>query len=226
MPRARPSLPRFCDPEEFSQDPRKTNHGSTLYVRCLDCGGPAWFDLSKRVGQCYTCSTIHKLHKHYKHWSDDAILDACDLRLPDYYMPGTRAPEIIHPIPLSSRALAYIASRGITPQTLTLFPFLHEVEHWGKRWLCWQNVAGSYELRELFGKERAMPRGSTKTYSRFVRRPGTHVVLGEGLFSDRWFFPTLIGSCETDRLVVSCGSRSPFPQESPRCIWFVISSIG
>ena len=64
-----------------------------------------------------------------------------------------------------------------------LFPVLQEVTHWGKTWLCWTNVAGSYELREVFGTERAMPRGSTKTYSRFDVRPGAHVVVGEGLFS-------------------------------------------
>jgi len=44
-------------------------------------------------------------------------------------------------------------------------------------------VASSYELREVFGTERAMPRGSTKTYSRVDLRPGAHVVVGEGLFS-------------------------------------------
>jgi hypothetical protein len=79
--------------------------------------------------------------------------------------------------------MRYIASRGVSHKTLLLFPVLQEVKHWGKTWLCWLNVAGSYELREVFGTERAMPRGSTKTYSRFDHRPGAHVVVGEGLFS-------------------------------------------
>src|SRR5438105_1789230 len=49
------NLPRFCDPDEFDQDPGKQNHFPTVYIRCLDCGGPAWFNISKRAGQCYIC---------------------------------------------------------------------------------------------------------------------------------------------------------------------------
>jgi hypothetical protein len=182
MPPTR-NLPRFCAPDEFDQDPGKQNHFPTVYVRCLDCGGPAWFNISKRAGQCYTCGKVHKLHQHYQDWSDDAIVAQCDLTLPAYRTQTSREPVIIHPVPLSSRALAYIASRGISQMTLLLFPVLQEVTHWGKTWLCWTNVAGSYELREVFGTARAMPRGSTKTYSRFDLRPGAHVVVGEGLFS-------------------------------------------
>ena len=37
---------------------------------------------------------------------------------------------------------------------------------------------------------------------------------------------SLIETCEADRLVVSCGSRSPLQQESRRCAFFIISSIG
>ena len=182
MPPTR-NFPRFCDPNEFEQDPGKQNHFPTVYIRCLDCEGPAWFNISKRAGQCYTCGKVHKLHKHYKDWSDDAIVAQCDLTLPAYQIPTSREPETIHPVPLSSQALRYIASRGISQKTLLFFPVLQEVKHWGKTWLCWTIVAGSYELREVFGTERAMPRGSTKTYSRFDLRPGTHVVVGEGLFS-------------------------------------------
>ena len=177
------NLPRFCHPDEFDQDPGKQNHFPTVYIRCLDCGGPAWFNITKRAGQCYTCGKVHKLHQHYKDWSDADIAAQCDLTLPAYRTRVSQEPEIIHPVPLSSRALAYIESRGISHKTLLLFPVLQEVKHWGKTWLCWLNVAGSYELREIFGTKRAMPRGSTKTYSRFDLRPGTHVVVGEGLFS-------------------------------------------
>jgi hypothetical protein len=177
------NLPRFCDPDEFEQDPGKPNHFPTVYVRCLDCGGPAWFNISKRAGQCYKCNKVHKLHRHYKDWTDTAIVARCDLTLPAYRTQTSREPETIHPVPLASQALRYIESRGISHKTLLLFPVLQEVKHWGKPWLCWLNVAGSYELREIFGTERAMPRGSTKTYSRFDLRPGTHVVVGEGLFS-------------------------------------------
>src|SRR4030095_11374191 len=182
MPPTR-NLPRFCDPDEFHQDPGKQNHFPTVYVRCLDCGGPAWFNIAKRAGQCYTCGKVHKLHQHYKAWSDADIVAQCDLTLPAYQTQTSHDPVIIHPVPLSSRALAYIESRGISQKTLLLFPILQEVKHAGKTWLCWTNVAGSYELREVFGTARAMPRGSTKTYSRFDLRPGDHVVVGEGLFS-------------------------------------------
>jgi Toprim-like len=182
MPPSR-NLPRFCDPDEFVQDPGKQNHFPTVYIRCLDCGGPAWFNLSDRYGQCYICDKVHKLHSHFKDWSDADIVARCDLTLPAYRTQTSREPETIRPVSLSSRALAYIASRGISQMTLLLFPVLQEVKHWGKTWLCWLNVAGSYELREVFGTERAMPRGSTKTYSRFDLRPGAHVVVGEGLFS-------------------------------------------
>lgn len=182
MPRTR-NFPRFCDPKEFVQDPKKQNHLPTVYIRCLDCGGPAWFNISTRSGQCYTCAKVHKLHKHYRDWSDADIVARCDLTLPAYQTQTSQEPGTIHPVPLSSRALAYIESRGISQKTLLLFPVLQEVEHWGKTWLCWINVAGSYELREIFGTARAMPRGSTKTYSRVDLRPGSHVVVGEGLFS-------------------------------------------
>src|SRR5438477_2451817 len=106
-------LPRFCDPDEFDQDPGKQNHFPTVYIRCLDCGGPAWFHFTKRYGQCYKCAKVHKLHKHYKDWSDDAVVARCDLTLPAYRTRAHSEPEIIHPVPLSSRALAYIESRGI-----------------------------------------------------------------------------------------------------------------
>ena len=91
MPPTR-NFPRFCDPDEFEQDPGKQNHFPTVYIRCLDCGGPAWFNISKRAGQCYTCDKVHKLHKHYKDWSDDAIVAQCDLTLPDYHTPTSREP--------------------------------------------------------------------------------------------------------------------------------------
>jgi len=177
------NFPRFCDPDEFEQDQNKKNYMPIVYIRCLDCGGPAWFNISKRYGQCYTCEKVHKLHRHYREWSDDAIVARCDLTLPAFRTWESQEPETIHPVPLSSQALRYIESRGISQKTLLLFPVLQEVKHWGKTWLCWTNVAGSYELREIFGTERAMPRGSTKTYSRFDLRPGTHVLVGEGLFS-------------------------------------------
>jgi hypothetical protein len=160
MPPTR-NLPRFCDPDEFDQDPGKQNHFPTVYVRCLDCGGPAWFSITKRYGQCYTCGKVHKLHKHYKDWSDADIVAQCDLTLPAYQTQTSREPETIHPVPLSSRALAYIASRGISQKTLLLFPVLQEVKHWGKTWLCWTNAAGSYELREIFGTDVSC-RGQTK----------------------------------------------------------------
>ena len=177
------NLPRFCDPDEFDQDTGKQNHYPTVYIRCLDCDGPAWFNISKRYGQCYICDKVHKLHRHYQDWSDADIVARCDLTLPAYRTRVHSEPAIIHAVPLSSRALRYIESRGISHKTLLLFPVLQEVKLWGKTWLCWLNVAGSYELREVFGTARAMPPGSTKTYSRFDLRPGTHVVVGEGLFS-------------------------------------------
>src|SRR2546426_205600 len=111
------NLPCFCDPDEFEQDKGKQNHIPTVYIRCLDCGGPAWFNISKRYGQCYTCDKVHKLHRHYKDWSDEAILARCDLALPAYRTRVNSQPEIIHPVPLSSRALAYIQSRGISQKT-------------------------------------------------------------------------------------------------------------
>jgi len=60
---------------------------------------------------------------------------------------------------------------------------MQELKHWGKTWLCWLNEAGSYELREIDGTARAMPRGSIKTYTRYDLRPGPSVVVCEGLFS-------------------------------------------
>ena len=177
------NFPRFCDPEVFVQDPGKQNHFPTVYIRCLDCEGPAWFNIADRYGQCYTCAKVHKLHKHYKDWSDADIVAQCDLILPGTHTRVSQEPETIHPVPLSSLALGYIRLRGITQKTLQYFPLLQEVKHWGKTWLCWRNVAGSYELREMGGEGKSMPRGSTKTYSRVDIRAGTHVVIGEGLFS-------------------------------------------
>jgi hypothetical protein len=141
------------------------------------------YGLDKRQGICFTCRTIIKFHKHYKTWNAEAILDAIGVSDPTYGGCQDRTPEVIQPAPLSQRARDYIRSRGISQKTLLHFPVLHEVEHWGKKWLCWQNVAGSYELREIFGAEWAMPRGSTKTYSRFDLRPGKTMVVCEGLFS-------------------------------------------
>src|SRR5712691_4413957 len=123
MPRTR-AFPRFCDPEDFVQDTGKQNHFPTVYIRCLDCGGPAWFNIAKRYGQCYACDKVHKFHQHYRTWSDDAIIARCDLTLPAYQTQTTHEPETINPVPLSSRALAYIQSRGITQKTLLLFPVL------------------------------------------------------------------------------------------------------
>jgi hypothetical protein len=36
----------------------------------------------------------------------------------------------------------------------------------------------------------------------------------------------LIGTCEVERLIVSCGSRPSFDQESPRCALLAFFSIG
>ena len=41
------------------------------------------------------------------------------------------------------------------------------------------------------------------------------------------FFPlSLIGTCEVERLIVFCGSRPPFQQESRRCALLAFFSIG
>ncbi len=83
-------FPRFCDPEEFVQDHDKQNHGDTIYIRCPVCDGPAFFELAKRYGQCYTCNEVLKLHKHYKAWSNEAILARCDFDLPLYHRQMSR----------------------------------------------------------------------------------------------------------------------------------------
>src|SRR5438132_12442105 len=40
------------------------------------------------------------------------------------------------------------------------------------------------------------------------------------------FFQLSAGACDVDRLIVSCGSHSPFHEESPRWVLFAIFSIG
>jgi hypothetical protein len=61
-----------------------------------------------------------------------------------------------------------------------LFRCFQEVERWGKKWLYWPNVAGGYELRDIFGKEKRSH--APKTYSRFDLHPGKRFVVGEGIF--------------------------------------------
>jgi len=173
-------FPRFCDPSEFSQDKGKSNHGRTIYVRCLECDGPAYFDVEKRYGQCYSCSKVHKLHKHYKNWSDDDIFDAIGIDASVYHRQVGKTTETIQPYPLSQRARDYISSRGISQKTLLLFRCFQEVERWGKKWLYWRNIAGGCELREIFGKEKRSQ--APKTYSRFDLRLGKRFVVGEGIF--------------------------------------------
>jgi hypothetical protein len=61
---------------------------------------------------------------------------------------------------------------------------LQETTHWGRQWLCWRNMAHSYELRSIGGSDKAMPRGSTKTYSlRHIRPELKTLVICEGIFS-------------------------------------------
>ena len=180
--RKKKTYPRFFDPSEIIQDREKSNHGTTIYIRCLDCDGPAWFDVAKRYGQCYICSKVQKLHKQYKAWIDEDIFDAFGIDASVYRRQVNQEPETIEPYPLSQQARDYIRSRGISQQTLLHFPVFQEVRHWKITWLCWQNVSGSYELREIFGSQRGMPSGSTKTYSRFELRPGRRFVVGEGIF--------------------------------------------
>jgi hypothetical protein len=91
---------------------------------------------------------------------------------------------VIIPRPLSPQALAYIASRGITAQTLAVLPILKETTHWGKQWLCWRKVLGGYELRSIGGDEKRLPRGNPKTYSQALIRPELKtLVICEGVFS-------------------------------------------
>jgi hypothetical protein len=127
----------------------------------------------------------------YQEMSDIDLIDAFGADLPSSYDGGrrrsetvAREPETIIPGPLSQHALTYIASRGITAQTLAVLPILKETTHWGTQWLCWDNVAGSYELRAIGGNEKAMPRGSTKTYSlKHIRPELKTLVICEGVFS-------------------------------------------
>jgi hypothetical protein len=127
----------------------------------------------------------------YQEISDEELLDVFGVDLPSSHDSGGRRSETVAreqekiiPGPLSQQALAYIASRGITAQTLSRLPILQETTHWGRQWLCWRNVAHSYELRSTGGSEKSMPRGSIKTYSLKQIRPEMKtLVICEGVFS-------------------------------------------
>jgi hypothetical protein len=197
----------FADPDELLLHETKPPHGNTIYVYCRECDGTVMFKLDKRDGYCFSCESVIKLHKMYKEMSDDELCERFGVEHSSSRLTGacasdkamcapcggagsgsraqrTQAPETISPGPLSHQARQYIASRGITAQTLTVLPLLKETTHWGKPWLCWRNVAGSYELRAIGGSEKGMPRGSTKTYAQAVIRPAAkQLVICEGVFS-------------------------------------------
>ena len=181
----------FAPPYDLLLHDTKQPHGNTIYVYCRACGETALFNLDKRDGYCFGCASVIKLHKMYKEMSDEDLLDAFGVDLPSSHYSSARKPdtvaqepETIIPGPLSQQALTYIASRGISAQTLSLLPILKETTCYGKQWLCWCNEAGSYELRGIGGKDKSLPRGSTKTYSRAHIPPETKkLVICEGVFS-------------------------------------------
>jgi len=181
----------FVHPYDLLLHDTKQPHGNTIYAYCRECDGTVKFNLDERKGWCFSCESVVKLHKMYQEMSNEELSDAFGVALPSSSHDGgrspatvTREPETIIPGPLSQQALTYIASRGITAQTLSVLPMLKETTHWGKPWLCWRNRAGSYELRGIGGKDKAMPRGSTKTYSQACIRDETNkLVICEGVFS-------------------------------------------
>ena len=181
----------FAAPDELLLHETAQPHGDTIYVYCRECGGKAMFNLDKRDGHCFSCERIFKLHKMYQEMSDEDLLDVFGVDLTSSHDSGGRRPETVArepeniiPGPLSPHALQYIASRGITEQTLSNLPILRETTHWGRQWLCWRNVADSYELRAIGGSDKSMPRGSTKTYSQAHIRPELKtLVICEGIFS-------------------------------------------
>ena len=181
----------FFDPHDVLLHETKRPHSNKIYFYCSKCDGTVLFNLDERNGWCYGCESVVKLHKMYQEMSEEDLIDAFGVDLPSSHdgggrrpAPVAREPEIIIPGPLSQQALAYIASRGITEQTLSLLPILKETTCYGKPWLCWRNVAGSYELRSIGGCDKSMPRGSTKTYSQAHIRPELKtLVICEGIFS-------------------------------------------
>ena len=197
----------FADPDDLPIHETKQPHGNIIYVYCRECDGTAMFNLDERNGYCFSCGSVIKLHKMYQEMSDEELceqfgvqrpsarlavaresdeegLEQCGVPRPSSRPNMTREPETIIPGPLSQHALTYIASRGISTQTLSRLPMLKETTCYGKQWLCWRNVAGSYELRSIGGSDKSMPRDSKKTYSQVVIRPDTKkLVICEGVFS-------------------------------------------
>ena len=181
----------FIDPHEVLFHETKPPHGNKIYFYCLKCEGTVMFNLDERKGWCFSCESTVKLHKMYQEMGDEELLDAFGTALPSSHDSSarkpdtvTRAPETIIPGPLSQPALTYIASRGISAQTLAVLPMLKETTCYGKQWLCWRNKAGSYELRGIGGQDKAMPPGSIKTYSQaLIREEMKTLVICEGVFS-------------------------------------------
>ena len=181
----------FAAPDELPLHETAQPHGDTIYVYCRECGGKAMYKLDKRDGHCFDCKRNFKLHTTYGDMSDEDLLDAFGVDLPSSHYSSARKPETvirepetIIPGPLSQQALTYIASRGISAQTLAVLPMLKETTHWGKQWLCWRNMARSYELRSIGGSDKSMPRGSIKTYSQaLIREEMKTLVICEGVFS-------------------------------------------
>ena len=181
----------FVHPYDLLLHDTKQPHGNTIYAYCRECDGTVKFNLDERKEWCFSCESVVKLHKMYQEMSDEDLLDAFGVDLPSSHYNGAckpeyvaREPETIIPRPLSQHALDYIISRGITEQTLAVLPMLKETTHWGKPWLCWRNVAGSYELRSIGGSDKSMPRGSIKTYSQaLIREEMKTLVICEGVFS-------------------------------------------
>jgi hypothetical protein len=188
----------FVRPDELLLHDTKQPHGNTIYLYCQECPGTMMFNLDQKDGYCFSCGRVIKLHKMYKTTSYEELLDAFGVDLASSHYDGGRRPETVArepetvaretekiiPGPLSQHALTYIASRGISPQTLSVLPVLKEASCYGRQWLCWRNVAGSYELRSIGGSDKSMPRGSVKTYSQAVIRSETkQLVICEGIFS-------------------------------------------
>ena len=178
---------RFFHPFELKQDEGKKNHGRTIYFRCLDCDGPALFDIEKRSSYCYQCNKIHKLHTKYKGWSAKEIVKEMNLISSYTYKRNIKvkpeSQQLLNPYPLSQRALEYIHSRGISDQTLFHFPILQEIRVKGKKWLCWKNIEDCFELREIFGTGKEVPAGSRKNYSLInLKSSSKNYIIFEGLF--------------------------------------------
>ena len=97
---------------------------------------------------------IHRFHTKYRSLSDEEIYKdlGCENVVRKRQRQAAIPPEVFTPQPLGQLGRSYLASRGITPMTLANFPILYEAHYVNRDWICWLNVSGFYELRQIGGE--------------------------------------------------------------------------